>query len=617
MQENISRKKVTLPKRVEAQPEYTWDAHSIFPSDAEWEAAVQQIQVLLAQAADFKGRLKESPAILAEFMAATESLMLVMGKVFVYASMFHAVDTTDPEAADKNDRAGGLFGQLQAALAFDEPELLEIGFETLDVWLQQEPRLSIYAHYLDELKRRQEHVRSAEVEEVLGMVMDSFRTAASTHAMLADADFSFPPAIPADESRDPQPLAPGSIDALLADHDREVRRTAWENYADVFLAHRNGLATCLSAGVKQNVFLSRVRRYDSSLQAALSESNIPVEVFHNTLATFQKHLPTWHRYWRVRRQALGYGELREYDIRAPLTKVNPEVSYAQATEWIINGMAPLGSDYVKILRRGLLHERWVDVYPNEGKRSGAFSTGFKGTHPFILTNHSDDLFSMSMLAHELGHSMHSYYSREAQPLIYANYSLFVAEVASNFSQALVRAYLLDQKRDPEFQIALIEEAMYNFHRYFFIMPILARFELEIHQRVEQGRALTAESMIALMADLFQEGYGQELVVDRERTGITWAQFPNHLYANYYVFQYATGIAGAHALASGVLSGTPGAAEDYVSFLKAGGSLYPLEALALAGVDMASPEPVEKTFHVMAKLVDQLETLTSARSDPGA
>jgi oligoendopeptidase F len=271
-------------------------------------------------------------------------------------------------------------------------------------------------------------------------------------------------------------------------------------------------------------------------------------------------------------------------------------------------MAPLGEEYVSIMRQGLLEQRWVDIYPNKGKRAGAFSMGTVGTHPFIFMSYNDDIFSLSTLAHELGHSMHSYYTRATQPYVYANYGLFVAEVASNFNQALVRAHLLERFSERDMQIAIIEEAMANFHRYFFIMPTLARFELAIHERAERGEALTAQVLIDLMADLFSEGYGSEVVVDRERVGSTWMQFSTHLYSNFYVYQYATGISGAHALAEGVLREGQPAAERYVQFLKAGSSLYPLEVLNKAGVDLTTPTAVEQTFATLDGYVKRLEGL---------
>jgi len=521
--------------------------------------------------------------------------------------MGHNVDTGDQDAAARNDHARGLYARALGAVAFAEPEMMELGFETLRQWMHEEPRLTIYEHYFDQLERRHEHVRSAEVEELLSQLTDPFHTATATHGVLADADLTFRPAH-STERDDPIEIAQGNIAALLSHPDREVRRTAWENYADAHLAFKNAMANCISAGVKQHVFLARARRYDSAIEAALMPHHVPVEVFHSLIDTFRRHLPTWHRYWRLRRRALGYDQLYVYDTRAPLTEKMPRVPFQQAVQWIVEGMQPLGDQYVEVMERGVLEQRWVDIYPNKGKRAGAFSSGVPGTHPFILMSYNDDLFSMSTLAHELGHSLHSLFSWETQPLVYSSYPTFLAEVASNFNQALVRAYMLDTQTDPDFQIAVIEEAMGNFHRYFFIMPTLARFELEIHERVERGQGLTAASLMQLMTELFREGYGEEVELDEDRVGIVWAQFPTHMYLNFYVFQYATGISGAHALAENILAGQEGAAANYLAFLKAGGSLYPLDALQRAGVDLASPEPVEKTFAVLSRMVDRLEEL---------
>jgi oligoendopeptidase F len=403
-------------------------------------------------------------------------------------------------------------------------------------------------------------------------------------------------------------VAGGTLGALLRSPDISVRKAAWEQYADGFLAYKNALASCISGGIKKDVFYARARNYKSSLDAALSRNFIPPQVYENMLETSRRKLPVWHRYWSVRRRALGLDVLHPYDIFAPLTDHEPRISYKEAVDMICAGMRPLGDDYVQPMRRGLLEERWVDVYPNKGKRSGAYSSGFYGTNPFILMSYNDNLSDVSTLAHELGHSMHSYFSRRTQPIVYSGYSMFVAETASNFNQAMVRAHLLATRDDPQFQIAIIEEAMANFHRYFFLMPILARFEREIHERVERGEALTADAMTSLTAALFREGYGPEVEIDEPRVGITWAQFPTHMYLNFYVYQYATGISAANALAQRVLQQGPQAAEDYKSFLKAGSSLYPLDALKLAGVDMTSPEPVERAFAVLEGFVDRLEKL---------
>jgi oligoendopeptidase F len=595
----------TIRARNEIAPEHTWNAPSVFPSVEAWEAELKSISDSLLAVQKFKGRLNDGPDLLADALSAVDDLNRRLGKVVVYAGLAHSVDTTDQAATGRNSQAQGLNARTRAAIAFLDPELLGVGHETLRRWMRDEPRLAIYAHYFDNLFRKQAHVRSAEVEEVLGLVADPFSGPSSTAGMLTNADFTFKPAVSSDGQE--LPLAQGTYLKLRGSADRETRRTAWENYTEVYLAFKSTLASNLIASIKQNVFNMRARGHTSTLAAALSESNVPVEVFHNLIGVFRKNLPTWHRYWRLRRRALGVQPLQPYDIWGPLTDHKPSVPYPQAVDWIGAGMAPLGEEYVRVLRQGCLVDRWVDIYPNVGKTAGAFSSGTQGTHPFIVMSYNDSIISLSTLAHELGHSLHSYFTWQTQPMVYSDYSLFVAEVASNFNQALVRAHLLKTNTDPAFQISLLEEAMANFHRYFFIMPTLARFELETHERIERGQGLTADDMNELMADLFSEGYGGEVQIDRAREGITWATF-GHLYADYYVYQYATGIAGAHALSKRILSGVPGAAEAYLGFLKAGGSVYGLDALKQAGVDLATPQPVEETFDVLAGMVERLESL---------
>lgn len=600
----------TVPPRSEIQAEYTWDLTNIYRSDADWEIAAQQIIEEIPQLTAFRGRLSNGSDTLADWLETSTAIQNKAGRIFLYAHMLRDVDTADQAAAAKFDRASGLYTQVMAAVSFAEPEMLTIGFDTLNAWAKENKRLIIYTHYFDMLREAQPHIRSGEVEELLSFVQNPFSSARNLHGTLADADLQFQPA--SSNSGEQVDLAQGNIYALLTQGDRELRRTAWENYADSHLAFKNIMASCIATGVKQNVFLARARNHNSALEAALSANYIPTMVFHSLIDTYRSQISLWHRYWNIRRRALGYDTLHVYDVAAPLTEQPPRIPFTQSLDWICKGMEPLGHDYVSTMRRGVMEERWVDIYPNKGKRAGAYSSGFPGTNPFILMSYTDDIFSMSTLAHELGHSMHSYLTWQNQPMIYGSYSIFVAEVASNFNQALVRTHLLNTNSDPDFQIAVIEEAMANFYRYFFIMPILAQFELEIHERVEQGKPLTADSLITLMADLFREGYGSEVEIDADRIGITWAQFPTHLYANFYVYQYATGISAAHALANKVLSGETHAVDKYLSFLKAGRSVYPLDALTMAGVDMNSSEPVEQTFGVMSELIDRLEELVNQR-----
>ncbi len=597
----------SIRPRSDIPVEFTWDTASIYPTPAAWEAAVDSLLADLPQMEQFRGRLAEGPATLAQCLKLNEDLTNRAQRMGMYAYLDYSVDTTSQDALARLGRARSVQSTLRAGLAFIEPELVSLGFDLLRRWTKEEPRLAIYGQFFDDLERGAAHLRSSEVEELLGMLADPFGTASATHNILTNAELVFRPALGSDPERSME-LAQGTVSALVTDPDRAIRRTAWENYADAHLAFKNTMANCLATGVKQQVFHSRARRYGSSLEAALDNYNVPTSVFHSLIETFRKHLPTWHRYWRLRKRALGLDTLREYDVKAPLTSAKPYVSYNQAVEWICAGMAPLGDSYVELMRRGCTDDRWVDIYPNQGKAAGAYSYGTPGTHPFIFMSYNDDLFSLSTLAHELGHSLHSWHSWHNQPLAYARYSIFVAEVASNFNQVLVRDYLFRTQSDQDFQISVIEEAMANFHRYFFIMPTLARFELELHTRAEQGKSLTADSMNNLMADLFAEGYGDEVEMDRARTGSTWAQFSTHLYSNFYVYQYATGISGAHALGQKVLAGEPGAVERYLEFLSAGSSLYPLDILRRAGADLTTPEPVEATFAVLERYVARLEEL---------
>jgi len=597
----------TVPARNEIPVEHTWDLANIFPTPADWEAKLAEIKARLPAIRRFQGLLREGPETLAAWLETYQDLMWDTHRVVMYAALDYSTDTNNQAASARSAQGTSLASAVQAAVSFAEPEMMGIGFVTLRAWLAESLRLAIYGHYIDNLERMSAHVRSADVEELLGQVEDSFRTAANTHGVLTNSEMDFTPATNSDGSQQFE-VTHGALGALLASQDRTVRRTAWESYADGHLTYKNTMANALAAGVKQDVFRARARRYDSSLEAALTPPNIPTAVFHNLIETFRRNLPTWHRYWRLRRRVLGVETLHEYDIKAPLTHSHIKVPYRQAIDWICEGMAPLGEEYVRILRRGALEERWVDIYPNKGKRLGAFSYGGPGTHPFIMMSYNDDIFSLSTLAHELGHSLHSYFSWRTQPMIYGRYTLFAAEVASNFNQALVRDYLLRTNPDRDFQVAVLEEAMSNYHRYFFIMPTLARFELEVHERVERGQPLTSSALIEVMANLFAEGYGNEMILDRERAGITWAQFSTHLYSNFYVYQYATGISGANALAANVLGGTSRAVERYLDFLHCGGALYPLDALQRAGVDLSTAQPVDAAFAVLADYVTRLEQL---------
>ena len=601
----------TIKTRADIPEQYKWDLESIYPDATAWEADIEQLDQLLAEAAAYKGKLNQSAETLVTFLNRMDEITFLATKLFYYGRLPSSVDSNDPAALANRDRAMGIFGKVSGTLAFARPEMIEIGFDTLRQWLAENIELGAYQHFFDRLEKEADHLRSAEIEELLGMATDLFGTMNQTHSIMANSDIDFGVATGADGET--IPIEQTNIRDILSHPDRELRRSGYDAYMGKHLQFKNSMANALAAGIKKNVLIARVRGYDGALDAALQSSYIPHAVFDSLLDTYEANLSTWHKYWAVRRRALGVDTLRPYDSHAPLSQNPPDVPYEQAVEWIAAGMNPLGKEYVDVLRRGATVDRWVDVYPNRGKRIGAFSACTRGTKPFIMLSYTDNLFGLSTLAHELGHSMHSYFTWENQPIsAYARYGLFVAEVASNFNQAMVRAYLLDTLTDREHQIAIIEEAMANFYRYFFIMPTLARFERAIHARVEQGKALSADYLIEEMANLMADGYGSEIEADRDLSGMTWGTFHSHLYANFYVYKYATGISAAHILAEGILDGQPGAVDNYLTFLKAGGSQYPIDVLKMAGVDMTTPAAVEKTFEVLARYVDRLEALVAER-----
>jgi len=595
----------TLPERKDIPIEETWDLDSIFPDVAAWQAALQSVAQRLPEISQYRGRLSEGPQTLQACLELMTDLMRQAAKVTSYGSLGAATDANNQDALARMGQGGGLMHRMQSAVSFIKPELMQIGIPTLRSWLQTEPALNIYAHFVDDLEHEQAHIRSQEVEEVIAQAGQAVNASFQTFTSLTSSEIKFKPAV--DSKGQEHEVGQSSIDGFITHPDRDLRRTAWESYADGYIALRNTLANTQLGGLHKDLFNMRAHRYNSCLEASLYRFDIPTSVFHNLLDVFKANLPTWHRYWRLRKKALKLDTFHAYDIKAPISQTQPLIPFHQAVDWICEGMAPLGEECVSILRRGCLEERWVDRAVNKGKRQVAVSSGVYDTHPFILISYQDNVFSLSTLAHELGHSMHSYLTNQRQPFLYSHYAMFVAEVASNFNQAMVRDHLLKTQTAPDFQVALIEEAMSNFHRYFFIMPTLARWELAMHEAVEKSAPLNARLMSQQCAALFKEGYGDEVEFDEARTGITWAQF-QHMYMNFYVFQYATGISAAHALANRVLSGVENAVPDYLAFLGSGGSDYPINLLRKAGVEMTHPEPVEKAFEYMSSIVDRFEGL---------
>lgn len=599
----------SVPLRKDIEDKYKWHDESVFADEKAWKDEFSSVLAKIPESSGFAGHLGESPEVLLAFLSVKDELDTRVSTLMFYATMRSAVDTSDEVALSLESEAGSLYGRYSSALAFCEPELLSLGEDLIHSWCEKSDKLDEYRHWFADLFRLRAHVRSSEVEEVLGSVAEVFGGIDSINNMLVDSDFTFAPA--KDSNGKEWPVVQSTVESYLSSPDRTLRQNAWTNFCDTHVSFAPTLAANLVTVCKKDSFIARVRNYSSSLDAALNAHNIPVSVYETTLETFKKHLPVWHRYWKVKANAMGLKKLSHWDIWAPLSKDSPKVGYEEAVEWISSALSPLGKDYADILKKGCLEDRWVDVFPTQGKSSGAFSYGSRATKPFIMMSWAGDLSSLSTLTHELGHSMHSYHTWKNQSPAYCDYSIFVAEVASNFHQAMTRAWLFEHQKDPEFQIALIEEAMENFHRYFFIMPILALFEREVHERTDGGKGITASDLSSLMTSLFSQGYGDGVEIDAEREGSTWAQF-GHLYSNFYVFQYATGISAAHALAAPILAGDTDAVSRYREFLSSGSSLYPVDALKKAGIDMSGPEAMEKGFEVLSGLIDRLEKLIEDR-----
>jgi oligoendopeptidase F len=596
-------------KRKDAPIESTWNREAVYRTWKDWEADLNAALKELPELSEYNGRLKEGPGVLADWFELRGKHWRRMMILLEFADWAQIVDSTDAAAKGYFGQAKTLEGKFNAVTAFARPQLLEIGEVLLD-WAEQEPRLRVYKHYFDNLLRLKAYQRNEEVEEILSMLTEPFDLVYQAATELADSDLAFRDAV--DSQGKIYPVYQANIDIALQDPNRDRRRTTWESYFDGYLSMENTLASIYLANVKQWKVLADVRGYDSVLEMKLSPTNLPVEVFHNLIDTFKKNLPTWHRYWEVKAKILGVDAMRPYDVWAPTVSTPPVIPYKQSIEWICESLKPLGNEYVSILRKGSLEGRWVDYAPNVEKRQNAASSLQVGHKPpFIYMSYDDSIIAVSTLTHELGHSMHGVYIAENQPDVYNEYdsvSSSVGEAPSNFHQAMTRAYLRELKADDkDFQLALIDEAMANYHRYFFIMPTLARFEYEVFSRASEGLPLTAVELKHIMQELYAEGYGDTMKDDPARTGITWAQFL-HLYEPFYTFQYAIGISAADALAAKILAGEKGMAERYIEFISAGGSLYSMDLFELAGVDMSTSATVEASFKELARLVDQLEAL---------
>ncbi len=594
-----------VPARQDVPLAERWDIESVYPTIEAWSEDFQRAEARLPELKRLQGQLTESPAALLAGLRLVDEIGEAVEQLEIYAYLRRSEDATNARVAEIADQVSGLSTRVQAAGAFVGPEIAAMPDDELETWFKLEPALEQYRFAISQIQRQRPHIRSAEVEEVIARAGDMGNAFETIHDNLENGEMSL--GTITDEQGNPVELAQGNLDTYLQSPDRRVRRDAWNSSADAYLKLQNTMAATLAGAVKRDVFHAQTHNYPSSLAAALAPSNTPETVFHNLLDTVWANFPVWHRYFKVRRRLLGLaeGDLHGYDLEAPLSS-DPEVTWERGVELMLNSLAPLGTEYVETVRQGMA-DRWVDRAANLGKGGGAFSYGAYRTYPFISMTYQNRLTDVSTLTHEVGHSMHSYLTNATQPFVYSQYGMAAAETASNFNQQLLGASLLKESDDRNWVIAVIEERMANHQRYLFIMPILARFELACHERVESGEALSAEWMNETLLGFYREGYGDEVVIDPDRIGITWARFP-HLFMNFYVFQYGIGISAAAALASEVLEGNQDAVDRYLNFLKTGGSKDQIDALAEAGIDMSSKEPIERAFAILSGYVDRLESL---------
>lgn len=579
-------------KREESPKQYQWKMEDLYATNELWEEDFAKLQKGIEEMRAFEGTLAQSAENLLKMQEKSDELNQLLENVYVYANQKLHEDTANAYYQGLAGRAQMLMMNLSEVTSYIEPEILSIPEEILEQMLQTEG-LKKYETYFRRILHKKEHILSKEMEELLAGAAEIAEAPSDIFAMFNNADIKFP--VIQDENGEPVEITHGSYMRLLDSQDRRVRKDAFCGVYDTYGKHKNTLAAMYRANVKQAGFFAKARKYPSSLAAALDESRIPLSVYDSLLESVHAHLPALHEYVKVRKEKLGVEELHMYDLYVPMVgSCDKKIPYEEAKEIVLNGMAPLGEDYQELLKKGFT-EGWIDVYENEGKRSGAYSWGAYGTHPYVLLNYNDSMNNVFTLAHEMGHALHSYHSDEKQDYIYAGYKIFVAEVASTCNEALLIRYLLDHAKDDEEKVYLLNYFLEQFRTTLFRQAMFAEFEKLAHAKSEAGETLTAELLCDLYYGLNQQYFGEEIVVDKE-IALEWARIP-HFYTPFYVYQYATGFSAAIAISSKILKGEPGIVEKYKEFLSGGSSLDCIDLLKICGVDMTTKEPVEEALKV--------------------
>ncbi|MFL0506156.1 oligoendopeptidase F [Ureibacillus sp. 179-F W5.1 NHS] len=591
--------------REEVPVELTWDLEGIFPSDEAWEQEFKEIEKILPEADQYKGKVAESAKNLYDTLQFSDKLSERFGRLYVYSHLKHDQDTTNGKYQAMDSRVRSLGAKLSAAWSFVTPEILSMEEETIQQYIREYEPLSLYNQMLTELNLQRPHILTADKEELLAQLGEVTGSSRNTFSALNNADLEFP-TVKNDEGEEIQ-LTHGNYITFLESDNREVRKNAFKAMYDTYGKFKNTFASTLAGNVKTHNVSARVRQYNSARHAAMSNNYIPEKVYDQLISTIHEFLPVLHRYVSLRKQVLGVEELHMYDLFTPLVKeVKIEMPYEKAKDIMVKSFEPLGEEYQSNVQKGL-ESRWVDVLENKGKRSGAYSSGTYGTNPYILMNWQNNLDNLFTLAHEFGHSMHSFYTRQNQPYPYASYSIFVAEVASTCNEELLFDYLLKTTEDPQHKIYLLNHWLDGFRSTVFRQTMFAEFEHIVHELDRNGEAITAERLNEIYYDLNKQYFGDDMTVDEE-IALEWARIP-HFYMNYYVYQYATGQSAATALSKQILEEGEPAVDRYINnFLKAGCSNFPIEVLKAAGVDMESPKPIQDACKVFEEKLNELESL---------
>lgn len=595
-----------IVKRADVPAENTWKLEDLFPDLKAWDQEYEEVRQLAKKAAQFQGKLHSAEAI-GNCFKLEDELSLKAERVYVYAHLHHDEDTAEPTYQGLSQKAKKLGVEVSESLSFVTPEILALPDQQLDAFID-DPKLADYRFTLQEMKREKAHVLGKTEEAILAQVGNLAQAPQTIFGMLNNADLKFPKI--KDENGKEVELTHGSYIQFLESPYREVRERAFKAVYDTYAKNKNTIASTLSANVNKNIFYSRVRKYPSVLEMSLYGDNIPKEVYTNLIDTIHESLPLLHRYIKLRKKLLGVDELHMYDLFAPLVdEYKMDIAYEDAKKQTKEGLKPLGKDYLASLQKGY-DERWIDVYENENKRTGAYSWGAYGTHPYVLLNHKNNLNSMFTLAHEMGHALHSYYSDNALKYRDAQYTIFLAEVASTTNEALLMDYLLNKSTDPKEKMYLLTYYADQFRTTVFRQTMFAEFEKIVHERAEQGESLTPQLLSEIYYDLNVKYHGPGMKVDKD-IEMEWARIP-HFYNSFYVYKYATGFSAATSFSKQILEEGQPAVDRYLGFLKSGGSDYSINILKKAGVDMSSPQPIREAMSVFEEVITEMEKLTKGK-----